>query len=302
LPVSQALIRASFLQEMLASLAAASGVGYLAASYTLSRWLTRRAPGRPAQTPSDLGLVWEPLACRTEDRLRLAGWVVTPPRPRATVALFHGLRQNRADTLGRTAFLAAAGYRCVAFDHRAHGQSAGKRTSFGFHEARDVLAVLELIGQRWPAQPRAALGISMGAAALCYAAPRVRGVGAFILESLHHELAAAFRSRIGGVIPPWVRRFVPGVVWVTERRLGVRVAQLVPADRIGGLGPAPVLLVTGGEDPHAPPADAERLRARCRGECELYVVRGAGHYDVFETGGDVYRRRVLRFLQQHLPA
>jgi alpha-beta hydrolase superfamily lysophospholipase len=298
--VSQAKVRASFLQELLAGLTAASGVGYLAASYTASRWLTRRAPGRPAEVPAARGLASEPLECRTEDGLRLAGWVVTPPRPRATVALFHGLRGNRGDTVGRTAFLAAAGYRCVAFDHRAHGESAGRRSSFGFHESRDVVAVLELIQRRWPLEPRAALGTSMGAAALCFAGPKARGFGAIILESLYHDLASAFHTRIGNGYPPWLRRFVPGVVWVTERRLGVRLPRLVPADRIGGLAPVPVLLVTGSEDPHAPPADAERLYARCRGERELYVVAGAGHRDVCESGGADYRHTVLTFLARHL--
>ena len=97
--------------------------------------------GRPPQTPSDLGLAWEPLECVTPDGLRLAGWSVTPSRPRATVILFHGLRHNRGQTLARTGFLAGAGYRCVAFDHRGHGESAGKRTSFGYYEGRDVAAV-----------------------------------------------------------------------------------------------------------------------------------------------------------------
>ena len=104
------------------------------------------------------------------DGLRLAGWVVTPSRPRATVVICHGVRSNREATLGRIAFLTAAGYRCVAFDHRAHGASPGKRTSFGYHEARDVAAIHALARGAWPRQPCAALGISMGAAALCFAA------------------------------------------------------------------------------------------------------------------------------------
>src|SRR5207253_896473 len=99
---------------------------------------TRATPGKPRRTPGDLGLPWERLECRTADGLRLVGWAVTPPMPRATVLLCHGVRQNREQTLERTWFLSAAGYRCVAFDHRAHGQSDGKRTSFGYHERWDV--------------------------------------------------------------------------------------------------------------------------------------------------------------------
>jgi alpha-beta hydrolase superfamily lysophospholipase len=300
--MSQTKPRFALVQEVLASLTAASGVGYVATAYSLSRWMTRRAPGGPEQTPAALGLDSEPLECRTADGLRLVGWSVAPPCPRATVALFHGLRGNRGQTLTRTAFLVAAGYRCVAFDHRAHGQSDGRRTSFGYYEGRDVAAVLDLVRQRWPHQPRAALGISMGAAAICFAAAEVRGCGAVILESLYHDLAGALHSRIGNDYPNWLRRFVPGLVWMTERRLRLRLRQLVPADWIGRLSPCPVLLLTGTQDSHASVGDAERLYARCPGPKELYLVPGAGHRDVCETGGPAYRRRVLDFLARRLAA
>ena len=93
--MSQTQVRTSWLQETLAGLATVSGVGYLATAYTISRWLTRGAPGRLPETPSDRGLGWEPLECRSGDGYRLAGWVVSPPGPRGTVVMFHGLRSNR---------------------------------------------------------------------------------------------------------------------------------------------------------------------------------------------------------------
>src|SRR5262249_6849500 len=153
---------------------------------------------------------------------------------------------NRAQTLGRIAFLVQAGYRCVAFDHRAHGESDGRRTSFGYYESRDVAAVVQLARERWPDRPRAALGISMGAAALCYAAERVRSLNAVILESLYRDIGTAFSNRIASAqYPPWYQRLARGVIWVTERRLGLRQTQLAPVECVGDLAPAPVLLLTG---------------------------------------------------------
>lgn len=292
----------SWLPETLARLAMASGVGYLAAAYSVSRWLTRPSPGRPKQTPTDFGWDWEPLECRTADALRLTGWMVAPARPRGTIALFHGLRQNRAQPLDRIAFLAAAGYRCVAFDHRAHGGSSGKRTSFGYHEARDVAAVLDLIQRRWPHQPQAAMGISMGAAALCFAAPRSRNLDAIILESVYHDIGNAFLRRIGNKYPAWFKRLSNGAVWITERRLGLRLHQLAPIEYIGELAPAPVLLLTGTEDIHAPPEDAERLLERCREPRELWLVPHANHSDVSAVGGQPYREHILDFLERRLAA
>jgi alpha-beta hydrolase superfamily lysophospholipase len=198
--------------------------------------------------------------------------------------------------------LTGAGYRCVAFDHRAHGTSAGKRTSFGFHESRDVAAVAALVHDRWPAEPVAALGISMGAAAICFAARQVRPWDAIILESLYRDIASAFHTRIGTRFPAWFRKFSHGVVWVTEKRLHLRLEQLAPIDHIADLAPAPILLLTGAEDAHAPPEDAEQLFARCGEPREFWLVPGAGHRDVFEVGGEAYGQRVLDFLDRSLPA
>src|ERR1700728_2024916 len=99
--MSQRQRRSAWLKEWLAGLTAATGIGYLAAAYTLSRWLTRRSRGKPRLPPELLNLQLEHLECRTADGLRLIGWVIAPPRPTATVALFHGLRQNRNMTLKR---------------------------------------------------------------------------------------------------------------------------------------------------------------------------------------------------------
>jgi alpha-beta hydrolase superfamily lysophospholipase len=284
------------LAELLARLSVQSNLGSLATAYTLSRWLTRPSRGRPRRTPTDLGLLCEPLHCRTADHLRLSGWAVTPPRPRGTVALFHGHRKHREHMLGRIAFLTAAGFRCVAFDHRAHGESSGNCTSFGYHESRDVVAILDLIRDRWPGQPCAALGVSTGGAALCFAASVARRLDAVILESVYHDLAGVLQRRLGSRSSVWFEQVRRGVTWVTERRLGVRWQDVAPVQHIAGLEPCPVLVVAGTADRYASPIDAERLVERCGGE--KWLVPGARHGDAFEVGDERYRLRVLDFLDQ----
>ena len=300
--MSHPIRKSSWLAEALAGAAVLSGVGYLVTAYTVSRWLTRPSRGTPRPTPAEIGLEAEDVACYTQDGCRLAGWVVAPPLPRGTVVLFHGMRQNRAQTLPRIEFLVSAGFRCVAFDHRAHGRSTGRLSSFGYHEGRDVAAVLDFVERRWPGEPCAALGISMGAAALCFAAERARLLSACILESLYYDVASAFASRIGTKFPSWFRRFSRGVIWVTERRLKVALAQISPADHIARLAPAPVLLVTGSADPHAPPAACKRLYRRCAGARHLAQIDGADHTNLCHLGGDRYRQLVLGFLDRYLPA
>ncbi len=298
--MAQTAQHSSLWNDLLTTLATASGIGYLATAFTISRWLTRATPGQPQWPVAEDGLHWENLACRTSDGFRLAGWLAEPPRPQGTVVLFHGLRASRAETLERISFLTAAGYRCLAFDHRAHGQSDGKRSSFGYFEGRDVAAVLDLVANRWPCQPRAALGISMGAAALCFAARKTCQLQAVILESLYHDLASAFQTRVGSGYPAWFSRFSRGVVWFTEKRLGIPIDQVAPVKEIAKIAPAPVLLLTGSDDPHAPVTDLERLFQRCHAPRALEVVPGAGHEDVCARGGEFYKKRILGFLDQFI--
>jgi alpha-beta hydrolase superfamily lysophospholipase len=291
--------RAAPLGTALARLILRPGVGGHAASWVLSRIFTRRnRGGRPEPDWSALGLPGELLTCTTSDGLRLAGWVVEPDHPRGTVALFHGMRQSSLQVVGRAAVLAAAGYRCVAFDHRAHGLSGGRRASFGYHEGRDVAAVAELIRGRWPDKPCAAVGLSMGAAALCYSARFVPPWRAVVLESLYADIRTAFANRIGTVYPEWLRPLVPGVIRTTERRLGLRWEQLVPLDAIGELGAIPVLLTTGDIDLFAEPDDTLRLAERCSGPHEVWLVPGAAHKTLFQTAGAEYARRVVGFLDR----
>jgi pimeloyl-ACP methyl ester carboxylesterase len=300
--MAEAKAKRPVVPELLARAAMASGIGYMAAAYTISRWLTRPTPSRPRTNPGNFGLPWRRVCCRTTDGIRLAGWVVEPTRPRATIALFHGMRGSRERVMDRVVFLARHRYRCVAFDLRAHGESGGRRTSFGFHESHDVAAVLDFIRSRWPRHPAAALGTSMGAAALCYAARQAAGWQAVILESCYQDIGRAFSSRLQHGYPQWYRQLSRGVIWVTERRLGLRLQQLAPVDHVADLAATPVFVLTGADDVHAPPEEAQELFERCRGPRDLWVVPGAGHRDVFDVGGAHYQERVLDFLTQHLAA
>src|SRR5204862_2333323 len=127
--------------------------------------------------------------------------------------------------------------------------------------------------------------ISMGAAAICFAGAKIPFYRAFVLESMYHDLAAAFVNRVGAVFPAWFHRFRRGIIWLTERRLGARLAEVAPAAHIGELAPRPILLVTGNRDRYAPPEDQLRLYEQCRAPTERCLVPGAAHMDVCALGG-----------------
>lgn len=287
---------AAWIGNLAARVALASGVGYLALSYTISRFMVRHRRRKLTRTPADLGLPFEEVEIETADGLTLKAWVVDAPGARGTVAIFHGMRHNRQAMLSRIPILHAAGYRCVLIDHRAHGESPGKQVSFGWYEAMDVVATAKFIAERWSDQPRFALGTSMGASAISLAG-RVGGWNAIVLEGVYPELSVAFKRRIGNHYPKWFHTVYPLVIWFTQKRLHVRIDQIQPVQVIGEFESIPVLLITGTEDRLAPPEDALRVKRAAGERAKLLVIPGAGHNDVCEVGGERYRDTLVEFLR-----
>jgi pimeloyl-ACP methyl ester carboxylesterase len=273
-----------------------SGVGYVAAAYAVSRYLTHPRRRPIGVNPLEVGIERKPLEIVAEDGITLAGWLFEPANPRGTVALFHGMRRNREQLLSRVAFLVAAGFRCITIDHRAHGESGGKRVSFGWYEARDVKAVAKWIAENRPAEPRYALGISMGAAAICYAGPECGWKG-IILECVYADLRNAFKRRIGALYPAWFGQLYPGTIWFTQKRLRVRMSDLRPAAAAQRFHGVRVLGMAGTKDLLAPLADTFEVLASIPGPTESSAVPGAGHNDVCEIGGEVYQKRIVAFLR-----
>src|SRR4051794_15482905 len=119
----------------------------------------------------------------------------------------------------------------------------------------------------------------MGAAAMCFAGEACHAFDALILESVYHDLACTFQHRVGCDYPSWFAHFRAGIVWLTERRFGVRIDQVAPLAHVARLAPRPVLLLTGSEDPHARPDEVRLLADQVSATARFHVLPGVGHED-----------------------
>ncbi len=78
------------------------------------------------------------------------------------------------------------------------------------------------------------------------------------------------------------------------------IGEVTPAEYVRHLAPRPVLLLTGGDDPHAPPEEVGRVFERCPDPREFHVIPGAVHNDLDRAGGKRYEELVLGFLERHV--
>lgn len=254
--------------------------------------MPRRVGPPPADLPGHAVRVASPASGT------LHGWLI-PGRPGAgAVLLLHGVRGSRLDMLARTRFLHASGYTVLLYDSRAHGESEGEHITFGYLESRDARAALDHLRLAAPGEPMAAIGVSLGGAALLVG-PQPLGVRGLVLEAVYPTLEEAIENRLalrlGALGPP----LTPLLTLQLGPRLGFAARELRPIDAIDRVE-APVLLIAGAEDRHTTVTQSRRLFARAREPKAFWEVAGAGHADLHRVARTEYEARVGAFLARAL--
>ncbi|MCQ8279755.1 lysophospholipase [Acetobacteraceae bacterium KSS8] len=287
-------------------LAAAMPLGILALQQSIRlAFLRFRKPIGPPTSRLDGA---QPVSFAAEDGISLSGWWLQGrSAAHGTVLLVHGIGGNRLTLVRRARTLHRDGFSVLLFDLRAHGESGGSHIGFGFPEARDVAAAIELARARNPGGKLGAIAISLGGAAVLLASEPPR-LDALVLESVFPDIRPAIDTRIAATLRSWVSsgvacRVAPALgrlfAWLLPILTGVRPGTLRPAQQIGMIH-APVLIASGSLDPFTTMADTRALFERANAPKTLWWADGAEHTDLERFAPEPYWNAVLPFLHRHL--
>ncbi len=274
-----------------------AGAAVATASLALTAALVGDQLSRPVRhavgaAPADLGA--SALQLRTEQGLAVAGWLA-PGRPgQGMVLLLHGVRGDRRSMLARAGFLHQRGYGVLLIDLPGHGESAGERITFGQREGEGVRAALAYLAEHFPAEKRAVIGVSLGAAAMVLARP-TPAPAAVVLESMYPTIDDAVADRLGMRFGQLGRVMAPLLLWQLPWRLDVTRAQLRPIDALGQLH-VPLLIAAGARDRHTRLEETRQLYAAANGPKSLWIIDGAGHVDLYAYDRVRYEQTVGAFL------
>ena len=99
-----------------------------------------RLKNGPTPKPSEFGLKAEQIYFTSNDGLKLTAFVIeTDSVPqKGTLVLLHGMRSTKEKFLPVSKLLADEGFNSVVVDLRAHVESEGKYSTFGFKERQDI--------------------------------------------------------------------------------------------------------------------------------------------------------------------
>ncbi len=226
------------------------------------------------------------------------GWLARGARGGGVVLLAHSIRSNRLEMLSRARFLNKQGYGVLLIDLQAHGETPGKRITFGVRESEDVEVAVAFLRKTFPYERIAAIGVSLGAAAIVLAKHSLR-LDAVVLESLHPTIEEAIENRLRLHLGEYGPALLPLVLTQLSFYLDVPIDQLDPITRIGDLN-APLLLIAGSNDEHTKVPETERLFAAARQPKDIWIVPGAGHFNMHSYAGREYEDHISDFLDRHL--
>ena len=227
----------------------------------------------------------------------VAGWVARGAG-RGAVLLLHGVRSDRRQMQQRALFLNRLGYTVLLVDLASHGESEGKRITFGAHEAYSARAALAWLRRALPGQKIGVVGVSLGAAAAVLSKPG-QTIDALVLESMYPTIEEAVQNRLAARIGAPGRWLAPLLLQQIPLRTDVPVAALRPVDAMAGLA-CPVFVIGGAADVQTPPDETRRIFAAAHEPKQLWIVDGAAHVDLHAYASADYERRIGQFLALHL--
>ncbi|HSK51323.1 MAG TPA: alpha/beta fold hydrolase [Clostridia bacterium] len=299
-----------------ASVVAAVGAAPIGLAYRFALAYRARAgyPRRraPIATPADLGLPFE-TALVPVDGLELPAWFI-PARSGAAgpgVVLVHGWESGRDRTLPMAQFLHAAGFHCLTFDVRGHGENIPETLPISGGEfGRDALGAFEALLARPEVTVGAISGHSMGAIGAILAGAADPRVAAVVATSGPADPLRLTRQTFRLARLPIPDPVAYPLAWLTTRVYlrprGHRPAT-ISSIRAAGEYRGPLMLAHGDEDAVIPFGHFERLLAAARSAranddsagplVDLPIV-GGHHSWLYEF--PTYRRTVAAFLTRAL--
>ena len=281
--------------KLLGSLLFAALVLGLAASWLVGGALCASA-NHPVAKPENLAV--EPVSFESTSGTMIHGWLVQPETNRGVVILQHGVRADKSSLVERAKFLSRAGYAVLLFDFQAHGESIGKKITFGFLESRDSQAAVEFVKKRFPGKPIGVIGLSLGGAAALLARPPLE-VQALVLESVYPDVVDATKDRLELVLCRPARMLSPLLTCQFNLRIGVSPDALRPIDGAEEIK-TPKLFLAGTKDLRTKFSEAQEMFARAAEPKTFFPVEGAGHEDLHHFLGARYEQLILDFLEKHL--
>ncbi len=215
-----------------------------------------------------------------------------------TVILVHGVTSSLTGMIKYAELFRKRGFNVLAYDHRRHGRSGGRNTTYGWYEKYDLKACVDWVLQRFGAHSKVGIfGESMGAATAIQLAAIDERPRFYIadcpysdfMEQLAYRLKVEYRLPAFPLLP-----FVSMIVWL---RSGFRFEYVSPIRDLKQIR-APILFIHGQQDLYIPKEMTLALHRETPGLKRIYLAPNADHAESYPNNKAEYDQVVGEFLKE----
>lgn len=244
----------------------------------------------------------ERLEITSEDGLKLTGYFYNNfPDSKKLMIIHHGYTANHYICIQYMKMFLDEGFNILLIDMRAHGESEGKFSSYGYHEVNDLNLWVEAMKKKIGDDMILGLhGQSMGAATVMLFAGIFEEKVDFVIEDCGFSNAEeVVKFKFDQSKFP-TRVFYPLVNGRIKRKYKFNLKEVSPKDAIIN-SKVPTLFIHGTGDTTVPYNMCEEMyNEKKEGLKKIYLVEGAEHMNAYVTDKERYEKEVKDFIKEVL--
>ncbi|MGG0716607.1 alpha/beta hydrolase [Robertmurraya massiliosenegalensis] len=231
----------------------------------------------------------------------LKALVVEPHRTNKYVIFCHGVTENKFNSIKYMNLFLERGFNAVIYDHRRHGESGGKTTSYGYYEKFDLKTIVDWL--RLDRGPDLLLGIhgeSMGAATmLLYAGMIEVAADFYIADCPFSDFQEQLAYRLKAELKLPAKLLLPVADLFIKMRQKYSLKDVSPISVIDNIE-KPILFIHSKKDDFILPTMTEALYEQKQGPKKLFIAEKGVHAQSLNENKEDYAKVVDEFLEDYV--
>ncbi|MEH7388562.1 alpha/beta hydrolase [Bacillus sp. JJ1521] len=231
----------------------------------------------------------------------IKGWLVKGTNKKRFIIISHGVTQNKLNSIKYMKLFLERDWNVLLYDHRRHGETGGKTTSYGHYEKFDLESVVSWVKEKYGDDITLGIhGESMGAVTtLLYAGMIEDGANFYIVDCPFSDFEAQLKYllKVDYKIPaPLVLPFANVAL---KLRDGYSIKDVSPVSVIQNIK-NPVLFIHSAKDDYILPEMTMELYNMKEGPKQMLIAEKGKHAYSFAENKEAYEKVIDDFLDKYV--
>ncbi|GKU81094.1 alpha/beta hydrolase [Niallia sp. NCCP-28] len=231
----------------------------------------------------------------------LTAIIVEPKKSDRYIIISHGVTENKINSIKYMNLFLERGFNVLIYDHRRHGQSGGKTTSFGYYEKNDLKAVVDWVRKKKGEDILLGIhGESMGAATMIlYAGMLEDGADFYIADCPFSDFSEEISYLISSEIKLPAKMILPIADLFLKIREKYSIRDVSPIRVIDKIT-KPMLFIHSEKDDFILPEMTKKLFEKKKGPKKLLITANGMHAQSYNENKEAYEKAVDEFFAEYV--